>query len=122
MVRTYVKVYGPPVIKAIKALEAVAVEMTKAFDLKFSHKCLPYPRHLQSDVNDWNSYLENMSRVYVDCWEPVRLISEAHQMLGDDDFFFEWSERPDMERLERLIERIDDALQGLGCYYTVTTR
>ncbi len=122
MVRSYVKVYGPPVLKAIKALEAVAVEMSKAVDLKFSHKCIPFPRHLQSDTRDFEQYLQNMKRTYVDCYEPVKIISDATQMLGEHDFFFEWSEEPSLEQLETLIEKIDGALKGLGCYYTITTK
>lgn len=122
MVRSYVKVYGPPVMKAIKALEGVAVEMSKATDVKFSHKCLPYPNRYQSSTNDWNQYLKNMERMYVDCYEPVKLISESQQVLGEYDFFYEWTEAPKMAQIEDLLEKIDGALEGLGCSYTLTTK
>ena len=122
MARSYVKVYGPPVMKAIKALEGVAVEMSKATDVKFSHKCLPYPTRYQSNTRDWNQYLKNMERMYVDCYEPVKLISESQQVLGEYDFFYEWTEEPKMAQIEDLLEKIDGALEGLGCSYTLTTK
>lgn len=120
MVKSYVKIYGPPMIEAIKALEAVAVDMSKATSLKFSHKCLPYPS--QSNTRDWDAYAKNMAKMYVDCYEPVRLISKAHHQLGEYDFFYEWDEKPDMKRVEELLGKIDEALKGLGCYYTITTK
>lgn len=122
MARSYVRIYGPPMLKAINALEAVAVEMSKAIDIRFSHKCLPYPRATQAETRDWQRYLQRMKNTYVKCYEPVRLISEAHTMLGDYDFFFEWSEEPTMEQLENLVGKIDEELKGLGCNYTITTK
>ncbi len=122
MVRSYVKVYGPPVIDAIKALEAVAIEMSKATEVKFSHKCIPYPRYLQSDTNDWEQYIKNMRKLYVECYEPVRLISDSQKLLGKYDFFFEWAKEPGMAQIDDLLKKIDDALEGLGCNYTLTTK
>jgi hypothetical protein len=120
MVKSYIKIYGPPILKAIKALEAVAVDMSKATSMKFSHKCLPYPS--QSNTRDWDAYLKNMERIYVDCYEPVRLISEGQQQLGEYDFFFEWAEKPNMGKIEDLLGKIDESLKGLGCRYTITTK
>jgi len=122
MVRSYVKIYGPPVVKAIKALEAVAVDMSSATDLKFSHKCIPYPSQTTTVTKDWNQYKKNMERTYVECYEPVRLISQSHELLGEHDFFLEWAEKPKMAQIEDLLGRIDSALKGLGCYYTLTTK
>jgi len=122
MVRSYVKLYGPPIRKAINTLEAVAVDMSKAIDVKFSHKCLPYPTRYQSNTNDWNQYLKNMESMYVDCYEPVKLISNSHQLLGEYDFFYEWVETPEMAQIEELLKKIDDALEGMGCNYTLTTK
>ena len=116
MVTSYVKIYGPPVLKAIKALEAVAVDLSKATGVKFSHKCLPYPTRMQSDTREWSEYLKNMERMYVDCYEPVKLISDSHQMLGEYDFLFEWAEKPTMAKIEGLVEKIDGALEDLGCH------
>jgi hypothetical protein len=121
MVKSYVRVYGPPLMKAIKTLEGVAVEMAKKTEVKFSHKCVPYPTRMQSDRNDWNSYLKNMRNTYKDCYEPEKLISDASMTLGDYDFVFEWTSKPNLSKIEDLIEKIDEALADVGVMYTMTT-
>jgi hypothetical protein len=107
---------------SIRVLEGVAVDMSKAVDVKFSNRCIPYPRARQADSIDWDSYLDNMKKMYVDCYQPVRLISKAQEMLGEYDFFFEWAEKPTVKQIEDLLGKIDDALEGKGSYYTITTR
>ncbi len=122
MGKTYVRIYGPPLMKALQALEGVAVEMSKEREVKFSHKCIPYPTRLQSDNRDWNNYLNNLKNSYVDCYEPAKIISDSKQLLGDYDFMFEWvDKKPTMKQLEALIERIDVALTGIGVHYTLNT-
>jgi len=121
MAKTYVRIYGPPLLKAIKALEGVAVDMSKATEVKFSHKCVPYPTRLQSDKRDWNNYLKNLKNTYTDCYEPQKIISDASITLGEYDFMFEWTEKPTMKKIQGLIEKIDGALGDLGVYYSLTT-
>jgi hypothetical protein len=116
-----VKIYGPPVLKAVKALESVAVDLSKATEVKFNHKCVPYPDRMRSNTRDFEQYLKNMERMYVDCYEPVKLISDSYQMLGEYDFLFEWAEKPTMAKIKDLVEKIDDALEDLGCHYTLMT-
>jgi hypothetical protein len=121
LTKTYVRIYGPPLLKAIRALEGVAVEMSKAVEVKFSHKCVPYPTRMQSDRRDWNNYLKGLTQTYTDCYEPQKIISDAGMTMGDHDFMFEWSQRPSMKRIQDLIEKVDEALMGLGVLYTITT-
>ncbi|MCK4317377.1 hypothetical protein KAW53_01320 [Candidatus Bathyarchaeota archaeon] len=121
MTKTYVRIFGPPLLKAIKALEGVAVDMSKAIEIKFSHKCVPYPTRLQSDKRDWNNYLKNLQKTYTDCYEPQKIISDASMTLGDYDFVFEWTEKPSMKKVLGLIENIDGALGDLGVHYSLTT-
>ena len=121
MVKSYVRIYGPPLLKAIKALEGVAVDMSNKTEVKFSHKCVPYPTRLQSDKNDWNAYLKNMQKTYQDCYEPEKIISDASMTLGDYDFVFEWTSKPSISQIEDLISKVDAALSGVGVMYTLTT-
>ena len=121
MVKSYVRIYGPPLLKAIKTLEGVAVAMSNTTEVKFSHKCVPYPTRLQSSKNDWNAYLKNMQKVYKDCYEPEKILSDASMTLGDYDFVFEWTSKPSMAQIENLIGKIDEALAELGVKYTLTT-
>jgi hypothetical protein len=121
MAKSYVRIYGPPLMKAIKTLEGVAVEMAKKTEVKFRHKCVPYPTRMQSDKNDWNSYLKGMQKTYKDCYEPEKLISDASMTLGDYDFVFEWTSKPSLKKIEDLIEKVDEALAEVGVMYTMTT-
>lgn len=122
MAKTYVRIFGPPLLKAIKALEGVAVDMSKNTEVKFSHKCIPYPTRTQSDRRDWQSYLKNLQNTYTDCYEPQKIISDASMTLGEYDFAFEWAEKkPSMKKVQGLIEKIDGALAELGVYYALVT-
>lgn len=121
MVKSYVRIYGPPLLKAIRKLEGVAVDLSNKTEIKFSHKCVPYPTRLQSDKNDWNSYLQNLQKTYKDCYEPEKIISDASMTLGDYDFMFEWSSKPTLQQIEELIDQVDKALGEVGVLYTLTT-
>ena len=121
MVKSYIRIYGPPLLKAIKVLEGVAVDMSNKTEVKFSHKCVPYPTRLQSDKNDWNAYLKNMQKTYTDCYEPEKIISDASMTLGDYDFVFDWTSKPSIVKIEDLIAAVDTALAEVGVLYTMTT-
>ena len=121
MVKSYVRIYGPPLLKAIKTLEGVAVEMSNKTQVKFSHKCVPYPTRMQSDRNDWNTYLKNLQNTYRDWYEPEKIISDASMTLGEYDFVFEWTSKPSLSHIEDLIGNIDVALEDIGVLYTLTT-
>ena len=121
MVKSYIRIYGPPLLKAIKVLEGVAVDMSNKTEVKFSHKCVPYPTRLQSDKNDWNAYLKNMQKTYTDCYEPEKILSDASMTLGDYDFVFEWTSKPSIAKIEDLIAVVDTALAEVGVLYTMTT-
>jgi hypothetical protein len=121
MVKSYVRIYGPPLLKAIRALEGVAVDMSNKTEVKFSHKCVPYPTRMQSDRNDWNTYLKNLQNTYRDCYEPEKIISDASMTLGEYDFVFEWTSKPSLSQIEDLIGNIDAALEDIGVFYTLTT-
>jgi hypothetical protein len=121
MTKTYVRIYGPPLMKAIRALEGVAVKMSSETEVKFSHKCVPYPTRMQTDKTDWNNYLKNLQNTYTECYEPQKIISDASMTLGEYDFVFDWTEKPNMKKIEGLIEKIDEALSEVGVHYTLTT-
>ena len=50
------------------------------------------------------------------------IISKSGERLGGYDFFFEWFEEPSQNQINDLIEKIDEDLTPLGCYYTITTK
>lgn len=135
--RTYIKLFGPPIQDGIKALEKVAVDVP---EVCMMHQTFVegMPAHIARDIGmepvrgsrlDGPRYNPaglveyfKTSGVYVTEERCESIISESGRALGEYDFFFEWFEKPSMSQLTDLIKKIDKALDGLGCRYTVTTK
>ena len=127
--RSYIKIYGPPVLEAIKKLEKLAVDMPEVciMDYVIAQDISPsVAKELDvSKVTGGGSvsgfFLERTGIVL-----PVKrchsIISKHGQKLGEYDFFFEWHEEPKGSQLNDLIGKIDEALKPLGCLYTITTK
>ena len=49
------------------------------------------------------------------------IIPSGEAIIGDFDFIFHWSKKPDEKLLRELISKIDDALKNINCRYTITT-
>ncbi len=103
--RSYIKLYGPPIVKAIKALEKMAIDNPKV--------CI-------SDIFIVPSQLFPFPTVIGERCNTI--ISKEKEMLGEYDFFFEWFKEPTMEDYEKLLSAIDETLNPLGCKYSVTTK
>ena len=128
--KSYIKIFGPPHLKVLIELEKIAVDMPQVciWDTLISRDI---PSHLAKDVGgmtvkraraDWvGTYYEKHS-VVVPVERCQSIISSSGDILGEYDFFYEWLEGPSMEQLKLLIEKIDDALEPLGCRYTLTTQ
>ncbi len=120
MVKSYVKIYGPPIVEALHALEKVAIEIPEVsyYTSTMAFSNIPF------DPQATSLYLEGMvSRGnIVKEARKGRLISKSGVTLGDNDFFFEWNVDPTWEQVEDLLTRIDKALKPLGCKYTITTK
>ena len=114
--RSYIKLYGPPVLKGIKELERLAINMPQVciMDTIIASGQVPMGGE---DVYD-----------YFSVGGPVtmercgKIVSKSGEMLGDHDFFFEWFKNPTQAELNDLIQKIDEALAPLGCKYTMTTK
>ena len=136
--RSYIKIYGPPVNKAIKALVRVAVEMPEVcvMDRIILKDISPQlARDIGMDVaprrpvstpspvtTTWvQGYFES-SGIPITTERCNSIISKSGKALGDYDFFFEWYEKPGQANLNDLIGKIDEGLAGLGCMYTITTK
>lgn len=119
MTRSYIKIYGPPILKALRALEKVAVEMSKKTTIRVYDVLIP-PYTPPMDLPEYGSSV--FPDVELPVEEKVKLISKASQTLGEYDFFFEWGEEPTVEQVRELIEKIDEALAKCGCKYTITTK
>ncbi|OGD52786.1 hypothetical protein A3K81_06830 [Candidatus Bathyarchaeota archaeon RBG_13_60_20] len=126
---SYVRIYGPPLLKALKALEKVAVGMPEVCIMD-----TPIAAHIgisQMDLGDRliEPSLASQEGVMKYFGEGVisgkrcdTIISKSGESLGEYDFYFEWFIKPTMKQVEDLIERIDGALEPLDVKYTITTK
>jgi hypothetical protein len=120
--KSCIKFYGPPILKAIKALEKIAIDMPEVCILDALIQPSIYSTGLlhTSDV-DWTMrYFGELGEIsYERCG---KIISKSGERLGDYDFCFEWFKEPDTEQLHKLIEKIDEVITPLGCRYAITTK
>ena len=122
---SYIKLYGPPVYDAIKALEKIAIDMPNV--------CI-MDTMMQTQVPDYNERIVGTSLIQGGAYNYFmelgniskerceNIISKSGEKLGDHDFFFEWFKKPNMNELNELIKKIDNALKPLGTQYTITTK
>jgi len=112
--KTYIKLYGPQILEALKALEDVAKKFEKKYPgIKYFYWVSSYA------IGEEGLTPTPTTELRV---EAIKLLSESGWSLGDYDFFFEWIKPPTFEQLKELIEEIDKALSKLRCKYTVTTK
>jgi hypothetical protein len=128
--RSYIKIYGPPVLEAIKKLEKLAIDMPEVCIMDYV---------IAQDISQGVAQELDVSKVTADGGSvpgffmqrtgvvlPVErchsIFSKHGQKLGEYDFFFEWFKEPEGCQLNDLISKIDEALKPLGCMYTITTK
>ena len=118
--RTFVKIYGPPVMKAIRELEKLAIDMPEV--------CIMDTVIASSGADYVSSARELSTQEY---FSPVgtislercdTIISKSGESLGEHDFYFEWFTKPTMEQVNGLIEKIDEAMARVGARYSTTTK
>jgi hypothetical protein len=128
--KSYLKIYGPPNIEAIVRLERIAVDMPKVC-IWDTHILRDIPPNLARDIGgqavsstrtEWVKAYYGRRNVVISGERCQSIISSSGDSLGDYDFFYEWFEGPSKDQLTMLIEKIDDALEPLGCRYTITTK
>ena len=119
---SYIKIYGPPVLKAIRELEKIAVDMPEVCIMDTVMAGVPDYTAAFSDPDYTMSYFtQTLGPVEIEVERCDTIISKSGEKLGEYDFFFEWFTRPTMAQINELIEKIDGALTPLGCKYTITT-
>jgi len=123
LARSYIKVYGPPLLKAIRALEKVAVEFSKTTTIRHYNILTPIPSYLDIGPGGIATYATALlPEIEIPADEKVKLVSKASDTLGDYDFFFEWAKEPTKQEVLELIAKIDEALSDCGCRYTIITK
>jgi hypothetical protein len=144
--KSYIKIQGPPLLKSIKALEKIAVDLPEVCIMDsliqtYAHAVVNRslsPKEYNSDTSkayaqtmteeSWplqldaaaaKKYFEGENIPFERC---SKMISKSGDKVGEYDFYFEWTKRPTSDQLSDLINRIDKALAPLGCRYTITTK
>ena len=128
--RSYIRIYGPPILEAIKELEKLAVDMPEVSVMDHFIQRDLSPKVARaiggSAVKTLNApisgFFMERTGVVVSVKRSQSIISKHGQKLGEYDFFFEWRKEPETSQLDDLIRKIDDALKPLGCLYTITTK
>jgi hypothetical protein len=130
--KSYVKIYGPPLLAALKTLEKVAIDMPEVCIMDTTiQAAVGAPSIPGVGASFRESYIsfddpeEVMAFLGVDKISEERcntIISKSGESLGENDFYFEWFTKPNMAQVEDLIEKIDAALEPLGVKYTLTTK
>lgn len=116
--KSYIKIYGPPTLKSIRALEKLAVDMPEVciMDTIISQSETQFDE--MTGIIDYFGSLP----IEISVERCGNIISKSGELLGENDFYFEWFTDPTMDQLNDLIEKIDEALTPLGCKYTITTK
>ena len=124
--KSYIKIYGPPISKALSALRKVAVDTPEVCVMDTSIESVAY------DVG--GSYIGSSPDALVDVMTLFggpseiseercdSIISKSGESVGQYDFYFEWFQNPSVAQLEDLISKIDKALTPVGVKYTITTK
>jgi len=149
--RPFIKIIGPPTLRAIRALEKIAVDTPEV--------CIMDSLILQDLPRDMGQYTSNPttrgrvrslyeseglrdtigrpsdrkvelfamsyfgdSGISVPLERCEKIISQSGVALGDCEFFFEWFQNPTFKQYEELVQKIDIALEKLGCLYTLVNK
>ena len=115
--KSYIRIYGPPLLEAIRVLEKIAVNMP---EVCIMDTMIEFSMPQFNTANGIMNYFSSIGGV------PEKrcgtIISKSGVKMGDFDFVFEWFKDPKMEQVNMLIEQIDEILAPLGVQYTITTK
>lgn len=134
--RSYIKIYGPPILEAIKALEEIAIPIEEVCIMDTIWESggadvatdIGVPAGLEEASPGLGFSASAVEQYFVQNFGSIsksrceNIISKSGQSVGEYDFYYEWVSEPSQTRLTDLIQKIDDALKPLGCRYTITTK
>ncbi len=115
--KSYIKIFGPPTLKALKELEKIAINMP---DVCIMDTVISQDLPIFDTQEGIMNFFGSIGEMTVERCNNI--ISKSGETLGEYDFYFEWFTDPALEQLNDLILKIDEALMPLGCKYTITTK
>ena len=115
--KSFIRIYGPPLLKAMRALEKLAISTSEV--------CIMDPM-IDLAAPQFNTQEGIMNYFSAAGGIPEQrcrtILTKSGIKLGDYDFVFDWFKEPKIEQINILIEQIDEALAPLGVQYTITTK
>jgi hypothetical protein len=128
--KSYVKIYGPPLGKAVQVLRKVAIEtpevcimdpgIAAALDLPTAGGGIISGGATLDSMEGIQTFFGGAGAISEERCDTI--ISKSGESLGKYDFFYEWFQNPTVSQVEDLISKIDKALEGKGVMYTLTTK
>ena len=115
--KSYINISGPPVLKSLRALEALAIDTPEVCIMDTVIAVSGPQFSTQEGIAD---FFGGPGDITVE--RCSNIISNSGESLGEYDFFYEWFVDPTMDQLNDLIEKVDNALKPLKCLYTITTK
>ena len=126
--KSYIKLYGPPIAEAIKALRSLAVDFPEVCVMDYALEAslglgsiTATGGHGSLDsVTMVMSYFGGPDEISKERCDTI--ISKSGESVGTFDFYYEWFQKPTVSQIEDLIVKIDEALGPVGVRYTITTK
>ena len=120
--KSYVKIYGPPMGKAIFALRKVALDMPEVCIMDTGIVAAMNLPTTGGGVSSGGGTLDGMEGIQtffggVGTISEKRcgtILSKGTESLGKFDFFYEWFQKPSVSQVEDLMTKIDEALKVLA--------
>jgi uncharacterized protein YegP (UPF0339 family) len=114
---TYVKIMGPPLLKAIQALEKMAIETPQVCIMD---SLIEYGIPQLYTPESTMEYFSPVAEIPEERCDNI--ISRSGQKLGKYDFYFEWFTEPSTTQFYELLTKIDETLSPLGVRYSLETK
>jgi hypothetical protein len=122
-VKSYIKLYGPPIVKGLKALEKIAIDMPKVCIMNTPIELvLGYPGGVTPSGFSMTDEVVSYFGGGISEERCGTIISKSGESMGAYDFYFEWFKKPGLEELNNLIEQIDETFMKIGVKYSITTK
>ena len=128
--KSYVKIYGPPLGAAINKLRKVAIEtpevcimdtgIAAAMDIPASSSVGMSGGATLDSMEGIQTFFGGAGSISEERCGTI--ISKSKGSLGKYDFVYEWFQKPTVSQVEDLITKIDEALTEVGVRYTLTTK
>jgi hypothetical protein len=115
--KSYVRIYGPPLLKAMRALEKLAISTSEVCIMDSMIESAAPQFNTQEGIMNYFSAVGGIPEQ-----RCGTILAKGGIKLVDYDFVFDWFKEPKIEQINMLIEQIDEALAPLGVQYTIATK